>query len=110
MTKKIDLKRELARRLSTQLGRRVDLSEILDRREAAEAAGYHPNHWTNGYADLPNFYFADPNRFGPNGLMLFVRSHVERRSKWESTNLGWPDASNEPSTADFIKHLDGWSP
>jgi hypothetical protein len=54
------------------------------------------------YVDLPNYFFAKLNRFGANGLMLFLRSVVDRPSLWKSTNLGWPDASNEPSSDDNI--------
>ena len=108
--KKDILKRELARRLSTRLKRRVDLSEILDRSDAAKLAGLSENHFTNGLTDnFPSYYLADKTRFGPEGLMLFLRSDVERRLSWGNERLEWPPESDEPSTDDMIKLLGGWS-
>jgi hypothetical protein len=101
-TKKDELKRELAWGLWVEHGLRIALVDVLDRNEAAEVAGYHPNHWTNGFANGPNYYLAPPEKFGPNGLMLFLRSHVERRGEWQSENLGWPDA-RKPTGDDVMK-------
>lgn len=110
MKKKELLRRELARRLSVRLKRRVGLSEILDRKEAAKLAGLSENHFTNGLTDnFPSYYYADAARFGPNGLMLFLRSDVERIS-WGGERLEWPPDSDEPSADDLIKLLGGWSP
>lgn len=106
--KKDLLKRELARRLSVRLKRRVALSEILDRKEAAKLAGLSENHFTNGLTDnFPSYYFADATRFGPEGLMLFLRSDVERRLSWGGERLEWPPESDEPSANDLIKFLGG---
>jgi len=109
--KKDALKRELARRLSTRLKRRIDPSEILDRKEAAKLAGLSENHFTNGLTgNFPTYYFADEMRFGPEGLMLFLRSDVERRLSWGNERLEWPPESDEPSTDDMIRLLGGWTP
>jgi hypothetical protein len=108
MGKKDELKRTLARRLSVKLGRPVRASEVLDRSEAAKLAGYHPNHWTNGFANSsPNYYCAPA--FGKAGLFLYLREDVERQSRWNSEDLGWPDESFEPDTDDLIKFLGGWT-
>jgi hypothetical protein len=114
MTKKDDLKKELARRLSTRRLRtgvdkpRVDPSEILDRREAAKLARLSENHFTNGLTDdLPNCYLADETQFGPSGLMLFLREDVERRLQWRNDRFPWPPQSDEPSPAELIRLLEG---
>jgi hypothetical protein len=108
MTKKDDLKRELARRLSTRLNRLVRSSEILDRREAAKLAKLSENHFTNGLTqNMPSYYFADKNQFGPEGLMLFLRSDVERRLSWANQRLDWPPESDEPSTDELVGLMSG---
>jgi hypothetical protein len=109
--KKDVLKRELARRLSTRLKRRVLISEILDRREAAKLAGLSENHFTNGFSDnFPNYFLADASRFAPHGLMLFLRSDVERRASWQGRPLDWPSEAEEPNAQDLINLMGGWQP
>jgi hypothetical protein len=111
MKKRDRLKHELARRLSMRLNRRVHASEILDRREVAVLTGFSENHFTNGLTDnLPNYYYADETQLGPNGLFLYLREDVERRSRWNNQRFDWPPASDEPSPADIIKLLGGSTP
>ncbi len=111
MKKRDRLKQELARRLWMRLNRRVDASEILDRREVAVLTGFSENHFTNGLTDnLPNYYYADKTQIGPNGLFLYLREDVDRRSRWNNQRFDWPPDSDEPSTEDMIKMLGGWTP
>lgn len=108
--KKDALKAELARRLSTRLKRFVHVSEILDRKEAAKLAGLSENHFTNGASEnFPNYYKVPKRRFGPEGLMLFLRSDVVSRSSWRGEELDWPPKSDELSPADWLKFMREWS-
>ncbi len=94
MTQREKIKKELAFRL------RVPVSDILDRREAANLLGVGENAWTNLPQTAPNCYQAE---LKPNGYNLYVRQHLlGSRAAWKGLKLRWPDAP-ESDTLAFIK-------
>ena len=85
----------------------MDLTEIMDRREAAKRAGYNESYFTNGIAaHLPNGYYADKTQFSPKGIMFYLREDVDRKSTWQSQRLPWPA---DVTSQEWQNMMESWS-